>query len=202
MQEDKLHNEEVLEEKEELDAEKTAQSQDVAENADEEGKEKEGEKSASELAKLLDAKTKEHEELVSLYQRLQADFENFKRRSRKDLEDMAKFGAERLVLGLLPVLDNFIRALDSAPKEGEVGKYMSGMDMIYRQLQEALEKEGVKVIEAVGQPFNPEKHHAVMQVEAEAPEEDNLVKEEFQIGYTLNDKVIRPSMVKVAKHNG
>jgi molecular chaperone GrpE len=155
-----------------------------------------------ELRELLEAKTQEYDVLVNRYQRLQADFDNYKKRSRKELEDMAKYGAEKLVLGLLPVLDNFSRALEAAPQEGEVGKYMSGMDMIYRQWLDVLKSEGLMEIEAVGQPFDPEKHHAVMQVEAESAEEDNIVKEELQVGYTLNGKVIRPSMVKVAKYNG
>lgn len=204
MQEGKLDKEKGVEEKEEieeLETEGTADSQGLEENVDEKDTVHKEEKSAKELVELLNSTMQEHEELVSRYQRLQADFENYKRRSRKELENMAKFGIERLVLGLLPVLDNFIRALEAAPKEGEVGKFMSGMDMIYRQSLEVLENEGVKIIEAVGQPFDPEKHHAVMQVEAENAEEDNLIKEELQIGYTLNDKVIRPSMVKVAKYN-
>ena len=102
----------------------------------------------------------------------------------------------------MTVFDNFSRDLEAAPQEGEVGKYMSGMDMIYRQWLDVLKSEGLMEIEAVGQPFDPEKHHAVMQVEAESAEEDNIVKEELQVGYTLNGKVIRPSMVKVAKYTG
>lgn len=155
-----------------------------------------------ELRELLEVKTREYDVLVNRYKRLQADFDNYKKRSRKELEDMTIYGAEKLVLGLLPALDNFSRALEVAPYEGEVGKYMSGMNMIYRQCLDVLKKEGLKEIEAVGQPFDPEKHHAIMQVEAESAEEDNLIKEELQVGYTLNGKVIRPSMVKVAKYNG
>lgn len=198
MQEDKLHKDDLsgrLSEEEQKKAEENIETQDDDQIAKDEVIGEEEEKSAA----LLEAKIQEYEVLFNRYQRLQADFENYKRRSRKELEDMAKFGAERLVMGLLPVLDNFSRAIEAAPQDGEVGKFMSGMDMIYRQCLEVLKNEGVKTIEAVGQPFDPEKHHAVMQVEAQNAEEDNLVKEELQVGYTLNDKVIRPSMVKVAK---
>ncbi len=154
------------------------------------------------LAARLASKEKEAEELFSRLQRLQADFENFKRRSRKELEDMARFGIERLIVSLLPVMDNFNRALSASAKGGEGATFMAGMEMIYRQLKEVLEKEGLQAIEAVGQPFNPEKHEAVMQVETENPEQDNLVTEELQTGYTLHDRLLRPSMVKVAKYNG
>ena len=114
----------------------------------------------------------------------------------------AKYGAEQVILGLLPVLDNFSRALNAVPKGSEAEKFMSGMDMIYRQCLDVLEAEGLKAIEALNQPFDPEKHDAVMSVEAESVEEDNLITEELQVGYTLHGKVIRPSMVKVAKYNG
>lgn len=220
MQEEKLHKDDLAEQqpedgqKEEESTERQATeeaSQEVKEEEKDdsaallEAKTKELEAKAKELeakTKELDVKTREYEELVNRYQRLLADFENYKRRSRKELEDMAKYGAERLILGLLPVLDNFSRALAAAPQEGEAGKFMSGIDMIYRQCLTVLQNEGLKAIEAVGQPFDPEKHHAVMQAETQNPEEDNLVTEELQVGYTLNDKVIRPSMVKVAKYNG
>lgn len=199
MQEEKLHTDgfggQLSEE--EAKVEETVENQN---EKNDEGKSQVEEQ--EELRELLEAKTQEYDALVNRYQRLQADFDNYKKRSRKELEDMAKYGAEKLVLGLLPVLDNFSRALEAAPQEGEVGKYMSGMDMIYRQWLDVLKSEGLMEIEAVGQPFDPEKHHAVMQVEAESAEEDNIVKEELQVGYTLNGKVIRPSMVKVAKYNG
>ncbi|MGI6332310.1 MAG: nucleotide exchange factor GrpE [Zhaonellaceae bacterium] len=199
MQEEKLHTDgfggQLSEE--EAKVEETVENQN---EKNDEGKSQVEEQ--EELRELLEAKTQEYDVLVNRYQRLQADFDNYKKRSRKELEDMAKYGAEKLVLGLLPVLDNFSRALEAAPQEGEVGKYMSGMDMIYRQWLDVLKSEGLMEIEAVGQPFDPEKHHAVMQVEAESAEEDNIVKEELQVGYTLNGKVIRPSMVKVAKYNG
>ncbi|MDS1029439.1 nucleotide exchange factor GrpE [Bacillota bacterium LX-D] len=156
--------------------------------------------SADDLLAQIQAKEKENEELFNRLQRLQADFDNFKKRSRKELEDMARYGAERLILSILPSMDNFSLALAAAEKGGDAAKFMSGMDMIYRQLMEALEKEGLKTIETLGQPFDPEKHEAVMQVEAENQEQDNQIVEELKVGYTLYEKVIRPSVVKVAKY--
>lgn len=154
---------------------------------------------AGEMQNLLAAREKENEELFSRLQRLQADFENYKRRSRKELEDMAKYGTERLILGLLPVMDNFARALAAAQKGGDAANFMSGMEMILRQFKEALAKEGLQAIAAEGQPFDPEQHEAVMQETTANPEEDNIITAELQVGYTLHEKVVRPSMVKVAK---
>lgn len=175
------------------------------ETSQEANQEAQGQESLPELEELkakLAAKEKEAEELFSRLQRLQADFDNFRRRTRKELENMARYGSEKVMAGLLQVIDNFEYALKSSKKEGEASAFMTGMEMIYRQLKEVLEKEGLKAIEALGQPFNPEIHEAVAQVEAESAEQDNIIVEELQVGYTLYDKLLRPSRVKVAKYHG
>ena len=145
----------------------------------------------------LQSKMQEYEQRLV---RLQAEFENYKKRTSKEKEDIYKFASEDLVKALLPVLDNFERALDSMKENQEVSdNYLKGIDMVYQQLIQALEKEGVKEIKALGEVFDPNYHHAVFQ-ESKEDCEDNSIIEVFQKGYTLKDRVIRPSMVKVCIH--
>jgi molecular chaperone GrpE len=128
--------------------------------------------------------------------RLQADFDNYRRRSRLDQEAAEKYRAQSLVSDILPALDNFERALKVESDDNQVKSILQGMEMVYRGLVEALKKEGVESIESVGTQFDPHLHQAVMQVE-DSNFEPNTVIEEFQKGYKLKDRVIRPSMVKV-----
>ena len=129
--------------------------------------------------------------------RLQADFENFKRRTRQEREDFTKYASEQMVTALLPVLDNFERALVSSGSSVEDLK--NGVEMIFRQLKEVLTAEGLAPISAAGETFDPKKHEAVMHQEScEHP--DNIVLEELIRGYCLKDKVIRPAMVKVVRN--
>jgi molecular chaperone GrpE len=146
----------------------------------------------TEMAELK-AKLEEEE---NRYLRLQADFDNFRRRTRLDAEAAQKYRAQSLVTDILPALDNFERALKVDTEDEQMKALLQGMEMVYRQLLEALEKEGLEGIESVGQVFDPYQHQAVMQVE-DASFESNTVVEEFQKGYKLKDKIIRPSMVKV-----
>ncbi|ADU29850.1 nucleotide exchange factor GrpE [Evansella cellulosilytica] len=136
------------------------------------------------------------EETTNRLLRLQADYENFRRRTRQEREADAKYRSQRLVEELLPALDNFERALTVTPESEEAKSLIQGMEMIYRQLQDALKKEEVHPVETVGYPFDPHFHQAVMQVETDEYEK-NIVVEELQKGYKLKDRVIRPAMVKV-----
>ncbi|WP_144468557.1 nucleotide exchange factor GrpE [Bacillus pumilus] len=142
-----------------------------------------------ELQQLLDEK--ENKIL-----RVQADFENYKRRARTEVETAQKYRSQHVVSDLLPALDNFERALGIDPDNEQAKSLLEGMQMVYRQLVEALKNEGVEPIEAVGKEFDPNLHQAVMQVEDENFD-SNIVVEELQKGYKLKDRVIRPSMVKV-----
>lgn len=128
--------------------------------------------------------------------RLQADLENYRRRVRLDQEAAAKYRAQSLIENILPALDNFERALNAEASEEGTKSLLKGMEMIYRQLLDALKKEGLEVIEAVGNEFDPNFHQAVMQVE-DSNYGSNIVIEELQKGYKLKDRVIRPTMVKV-----
>jgi len=130
------------------------------------------------------------------YMRLMAEFQNFKRRAAKEKSDIHAFANERIVGDLLPVMDNFERALDTETEDVEA--YAKGMQLIFEQLKTALEKAGLKEIEALGLDFDPNVHNAVMTDNTEEYENDKISKV-LQKGYKLNDKVIRPSMVAVNK---
>lgn len=129
--------------------------------------------------------------------RVQADFDNFRRRTQKEKEELAQYATSKLVTELLPVLDNFERALATSPAGADSEAFTKGVNMIFRQLEGVLKSEGLAAMETVGQPFNPEYHQAIMQVESEEHEE-GIVTEEVQKGYLLKDKVLRPAMVKVS----
>lgn len=128
--------------------------------------------------------------------RLLADFENFKRRANLDKESLQKYRAQSLMTNLLPVLDNFERALNIEAKSEETQSLMTGMDMIYRNLLDALKAEGLEEIEAADQEFDPNFHQAVM-TGNDGEKASGIVLQEFQKGYKLKDRVLRPSMVQV-----
>ncbi|MEH7303911.1 nucleotide exchange factor GrpE [Neobacillus drentensis] len=130
------------------------------------------------------------------YLRLQADFDNFRRRTRLDLEAGQKYRAQKLITDLLPAIDNFERAMKIEADNEQTKTLLQGMDMVYRSLLDALKSEGVEPIESVGKEFDPHQHQAVMQGEDENYG-SNIVTDEFQKGYLLKDRVIRPAMVKV-----
>jgi molecular chaperone GrpE len=135
----------------------------------------------------------EHETFL----RTLAEYNNFKRRSQEEMALARKYGSEDLVIRLLPLLDNFERGLKAAEENTDFDALHSGVMIILRQMIDILEKEGLKSIEAVGQPFDPNVHEAVMREEnSELP--DSTIIEEFQKGYMVGDKVVRPSMVKVS----
>ncbi|GIP48247.1 nucleotide exchange factor GrpE [Paenibacillus sp. J53TS2] len=129
--------------------------------------------------------------------RTQADFDNFRRRTVKEKEELGKYASAKLITELLPVIDNFERALSSSGESTDANSYIKGVEMIFRQLEGVLKAEGLIPMEAEGQPFNPEFHQAIMQVESDEHEE-GIVVEVVQKGYLLKDKVLRPAMVKVS----
>ncbi|MCI3923221.1 nucleotide exchange factor GrpE [Paenibacillus sp. TRM 82003] len=139
------------------------------------------------------------EENYQRYLRTQADFDNFRRRSRQEKEEFAKYASQKLIEGLLPVVDNFDRAMAASKEQQDFESLAKGIEMIRRQLSQLLESEGLQSIQAVGEAFNPERHQAIMQVPAEEGQESGIVVEELQKGYILKDKVIRPAMVKVTE---
>lgn len=125
--------------------------------------------------------------------RARADFENYRRRTRQEMEDLRNFATRQLLADLLPVADNFDRALGAMTGQAEVRE---GVEMVYRQLLALLAKHGVEAMETVGQAFDPKIHEAVMQ-EPAGDREVGIVAEELQKGYLLHGRVLRPAMVKV-----
>ena len=136
-------------------------------------------------------------ELEDMRVRQLAEFENFRKRSEKEKSQMFEVGAKSVIEKILPVMDNFERGLQGVPEEEKDAPFVKGVEMVYKQMLTAFEEMGVKPIEAVGQPFDPNFHNAVMHVEDENFGE-NIVAEEFQKGYTYRDSVVRHSIVKVA----
>lgn len=137
-----------------------------------------------------------YDELYDKYLRLLAEYENYKKRTQKEKDEMYGLGIAQAVSDMLPVLDNLDRALE-ALEESEKTKFSEGVQMVSKQFLEILTKMGVTEIEAIDKPFDPEKHNAVMHVEDETKSE-NIIVEQFMKGYQYKDKVIRYSMVKVA----
>lgn len=130
------------------------------------------------------------------YQRLAADFENYKRRTRQELADRTQYANEELLRKLLPILDNLHRALDHAP-EGIDRNWFDGLRTVVRQFEDTLQAQGVSPIPAVGEKFDPSKHEAIAREETDEHEEGTIV-EEMQPGYRLHERVLRPTLVKVA----
>lgn len=148
--------------------------------------------SASDASQASEAEEWKNRYLYSL-----AEMDNVRRRARLDAEEARKFANERLISDLLPVLDNFGRALAAAEQGGSMESFKSGVDLIHRQFHDVLTRAGLEKIDAEGQPFDPNLHQAVIQVEPEDGQEPHQVVEELQPGYRLNDRVVRPSLVKV-----
>lgn len=166
------------------------------EESDEEGSDDKSDKKGF-FKKKKDKKDEIIEELTDKNKRMLAEFENFRNRSEKEKSAMFEVGAKTVIEKILPVIDNFERGLTQKPEGAEAEGFVTGMDMVYKQLLTSLDELGVKPIEAVGKEFDPELHNAVMHVEDEEAGE-NVVVEEFQKGYMYKDTVVRHSMVKVA----
>ena len=149
------------------------------------------------FSKKKDKKDEQIEELTDRLKRNMAEFDNYRKRTEKEKAAMYEVGARSVIEKLLPIVDNFERGLAAVPEGEEKSAFAEGMDKIYKQVLKMLDDMGVKPIEAVGQPFDPNFHNAVMHVEDESLGE-NVVAEEFQKGYLYRDSVVRHSMVKVA----
>ena len=180
----------------EAEAEETEETSEEA--GSEEAKEDEEKKTGKKLfGKKKDKKDEKIEELTDKLTRQMAEFDNFRKRTEKEKSQMYEIGAKDIIEKILPVVDNFERGLDAVKEEEKEDPFVQGMEKVYKHLVTTLEGIEVKPIEAVGQPFDPNFHNAVMHVEDENFGE-NIVAEEFQKGYTYRDSVVRHSMVKVA----
>lgn len=149
------------------------------------------------LIQQLDEQTKLCDEYKDKFLRAQADFDNFKKRSAKERISIMKFANEDLILELLEVVDNFERAMDSIDQVHDTSSIKDGVSMVYKQLMNVLTQKGLIKIEALNKEFDPNQHEAIASVESDL--EENTIVEVVIEGYMLNDKVVRPSKVIVAK---
>jgi molecular chaperone GrpE len=161
-------------------------------------KKKKEDKEIEELKKKLEEKEKEAKENYDRLLRTAADFENYKKRAAREKEDWTKFANEDLIKAILPFIDNLERAVNHAQKIADTGVLVEGVQLTLQQLLQALNKFGLSSFESVGKPFDPAMHEAMLVVETDK-HEPNQVVEEFQKGYLLNDRLLRPATVSVSK---
>jgi molecular chaperone GrpE len=175
------------------DAESGAEDTDEASGEEKKGffKRKKGDKEKKALKEKIDS-------LEDRVKRQMAEFDNFRKRTDKEKQQMFSMGERNVIEKMLPIVDNFERGLAAVPEEEKTSALASGMEMVYRQLVKQLEDLGVTPIEAVGQEFDPNLHNAVMQVESEEYP-SGTVAQELQKGYKYHDAVIRYSMVAVVQ---
>ena len=153
---------------------------------------------AGKLKEALEREKERADEYLNRLKYLQADFENYQKRVRREQEELVKHGSEQLIVKLLGVVDDLERAIEASKNSSGKEVLVSGVEMVLKQLQAALAEEGLSQIEAVGKPLDPELHEAVTTVETDQCPE-NIIVRVLRKGYSLNGKVIRPSMVEVAK---
>lgn len=149
------------------------------------------------LKTQLEEKTKKCDEYLGMLQRTAAEFENYKKRTSKEKENLCSDVVGDVVSDFLPVVDNMERAISASSKDEDKKSLLDGIEMVMRQLKEVMKSLGVEELKSVGEQFDPLLHNAVMHIDDEGFGE-NIVIEEFQKGYVIKDKVVRHSMVKVA----
>jgi molecular chaperone GrpE len=192
---------EAAEEAEETEDGDEAEEQVVTERADEEPEEPAAEEPPADDAELVAAVTAaraEAESYLDDLRRLQAEFDNYRKRMLREQTARVASASQALVARLLPVLDNFELAVSHAEQSRDFDRMLKGVEMVFGELREVLQAEGLVKIEAEGKPFDPERHEAVVAVEQEDAEPGTVV-DVVRTGYELRGKVLRPAMVKVAK---
>lgn len=170
----------------------------VAEQTDEELEVADLEEQIEDLEEELERSEEEKEEYINKLQRQRADFSNYKKRVKKEKDRLKENATKELVSDLLPILDNFERALASSAEDENLADFMEGMEMISRQLVKVLQQEGLEEISTIGEEFDPNLHEAVAK-ESSDEYESGVVIEELQKGYSFNGQVLRAAMVKVAE---
>ncbi|HYF82653.1 MAG TPA: nucleotide exchange factor GrpE [Clostridia bacterium] len=195
----KKHTSEEAEQVKNMDTEASGEISETDVKAGEQADDACADKPEECIDKEVEELRKQSEENYNRLLRMQADFDNYKKRVAKEREEMYGVALETIVQQLLPVVDNIERAAAAFRNDQLDEKYINGVGMVCKQLLEVLDRNGVKEIEALEQEFDPNIHHAVMQVPVENEDEgENKVKEVFQKGYILGSKVIRPALVKVS----
>lgn len=164
-----------------------------------EGKDTQQPVHAEELQKTVAQQQQQIADLTNTAQRLQAEFENYKKWVEKEKAELIKTASKSIIAHVLPVLDSFELAIKNKDK---VQDFIKGMELIYAQLHDILAKEGLRPIEALHQKFDPYKHEVLLHEERDDIQQDDIITEEFQKGYMLNEYVLRHSKVKVVQKRG
>ncbi|MFQ5763091.1 MAG: nucleotide exchange factor GrpE [Candidatus Bathyarchaeia archaeon] len=152
----------------------------------------------SSLKEALQKEREKVEEYLNRLKYLQADFQNYQKRVQKEIGEASRLASEKLMVELLSVLDDLERAVGVGKKAEDKKLMLAGLEMVLKEFTDILKRQGLNPIEALGKPFNPALHEAVSQVETDEYEDDTITQE-LRKGYIFNNKVIRPSMVQVAK---
>ncbi|MBD3164307.1 nucleotide exchange factor GrpE [Candidatus Woesearchaeota archaeon] len=173
---------------------RTENSKDGADKAKK--RQKKEEQIISEKNKKIRELNRKVEELTDTLQRLQAEVDNYRKRCERENQEFRNYASAKVVENMLPILDNFMLALRNTQ---DYKQFVKGMEMIYSQIYDILEKEGMRPIKTEGEKFDPYKHEILMTEKTDKEEEDEMIKEELQRGYMFKDKVLRYAKVKVLK---
>ena len=157
-----------------------------------------GKDESEDLRKIIDGLQEEKDELFAKLQRVSADYDNLQKRTAKQITESISYEKEKIIKAFLPALDNFEHTLQNARSDENVDTLLKGIQIIYDQMLDILKLHNVERIKALGEPFDPAMHEAMMQ-KTDHEQKENIVIEEFQKGYKLNGRVIRPSRVIVNK---
>ena len=150
------------------------------------------------VREALDKKESEYKDLNDRYLRTLAEMENFRKRMLREQTESVKYANEKILCDLLSVIDNIERAILHSKEKKDFNALTDGLDLTMKEFTAVMEKYGVKCIESTGQAFDPTRHHAVSIIESDK-HQDNTIVEEFRKGYILNERILRPSLVSVAK---
>ncbi len=187
-----------MNEKDSRESAQPAEAQETLSHSEQQNNEEEPAPEIEKLREQIAAKELETQKNYDLLLRQSAELENFKKRAAREKQEAIKFGNESLVKDLLPVLDNLERAVEHAGPEGNETPLLEGVEMVLKGFLEVLEKHGVKQVSAKGEPFDPQKHEAFARVESK-DHQPNTVVQELHKGYFMADRLLRPSLVSVAK---
>ncbi len=157
-----------------------------------------GEENVASIRVALEKKEAECREFQDKYVRTLAEMDNFRKRMNREMSDSVKYANEKILGDLLVVIDNMERAIIHSKDKKDFDSLIDGLELTMKEFKGVFEKHGVQSIESVGQLFDPSIHHAVSMIESDT-HEDNVIVEEFRKGYLLNDRVLRHSLVSVAK---
>ena len=165
-----------------------------------EGVEKPQKDTAKGPSDALEKAEREAAENYDKFVRISAEFENYKKRSAKERADLARYGNERLIEGILPIMDSMERALEHVSNSHDLDAFVEGLKLIHEKLYITLGKNGVEKIETADKDFDPNFHEAMLQIDTDEYDADNKIADVFETGYLLNGRLLRPAKVSILRH--